>query len=406
MHDQAPLASSGERSVSLRNALVFVQVALSLPLLIGAGLFLHSLRNLRGIDIGFVKENVFLANLNPSLNGYPTERIRSLYNDLLSRVRSLPDVRAASLTTTSPISGGWDQLGVRVEGYQPRQDENMSPNAAVISPGYFASLGIPFVAGRDFTEQDTASRAGVVIVNQSFARYFFASANPIGKHMTTNDDPGAPPDMEIIGLVEDAKYVSLNEKPRRHFYAALAQAPRLFDMTLQVRTTGDPRRVADLIRAQLRELDPNLPIYAATTLEIQIDDSLTGERLLTWLSSLFGILATLLAAIGLSGVVAFSVARRTREIGIRVALGARRSDILRLILSQTALPVGVGLAVGLAGAFGLSRLLGGMLYEVRSTDPLSYVSASLLLGGVAALAAYLPARRATKVDPVVALRYE
>jgi predicted lysophospholipase L1 biosynthesis ABC-type transport system permease subunit len=243
-------------------------------------------------------------------------------------------------------------------------------------------------------------------VNQSFARYFFGSANPIGKHMTTNDDPGAPLDMEIIGLVEDAKYVSLNEKPRRHFYAALAQAPRLFDMTLQVRTTGDPRRVADLIRAQLRELDPNLPIYAATTLEIQIDDSLTGERLLTWLSSLFGILATLLAAIGLSGVVAFSVARRTREIGIRVALGARRSDILRLVLSQTALPVGFGLAVGLAGAFGLSRLLGGMLYDVGSTDPLSYAAASLLLGGVAGLAAYIPARRAIKVDPVVALRYE
>lgn len=406
MYDKSPLASSGERSFSLRSALVFVQVALSLPLLIGAGLFLHSLRNLRGIDVGFVKENVFLANLNPSLNGYPTERIRSLYSDLLARVRSLPDVRAASLTTSSPISGGWDQLGVRVEGYQPRQDESMSPNAAVISPGYFASLGIPFVTGRDFTEQDTASRPKVVIVNQTFARYFFGGANPIGKHMTTNDDPGAPLDMEIVGIVEDAKYVSLNEKPRRHFYTALAQEPRLFDMTLQVRTSGDPRRVGDLIRAQVRELDSNLPIYAATTLEVQIDDSLTEERLLTWLSSLFGILATLLAAIGLSGVVAFSVARRTREIGIRAALGARRSDILRLVLSQTALPVGLGLAVGLAGAFGLSRLLGGMLYEVGSTDPLSYVAAGLLLGGVAALAAYLPARRATKVDPVVALRYE
>src|SRR5215831_19141161 len=406
MHDRVSLGSSESRTFTLRSALVFAQVALSLPLLIGAGLFLHSLQNLRGINLGFVKENVFLANLNPSLNGYTTNRIRTLYGDLLARVRSLADVRAASLATSSPISGGWDQLSVKVEGYQSSPDENMSPNAAVVSPGYFATLGIPFIAGRDFTEQDNTSRTNAVIVNQTFARYFFGNSSPIGKHMTTNDEPGAPLDMEIVGLVEDAKYVRLNEKPRRHFYAALAQAPRLFDMTLQVRTTGDPRRIADLIRGQVRELDPNLPIYAATTLQVQIDDSLTGERLTTWLSSAFGILATLLAALGLSGVVAFSVARRTQEVGVRVALGARPSDILRLILSQTALPVLLGLAVGLAGAFAVSRLLTGMLYEVRPSDPLTYAAASLLLGGVAALAAYWPARRAAKIDPVTALRFE
>jgi putative ABC transport system permease protein len=406
MHDQAPLLSSEKRTFNLRAALVFVQVSLSLPLLIGAGLFLHSLQNLRGINTGFVKENVFLANLNPALNGYTTDRIRMLYNELLARVRSLPDVRAASLTTSSPISGGWDQFGVKVEGYQSSQDENMSPNSAIISPGYFASLGIPFVAGRDFNERDNPSATKVVIVNRTFARYFFGGSNPIGKHMTTNDDPAAPLDMEIIGVVEDAKYVRLDEKPRRHFYTALAQEPRLFDMTLQVRTADDSRRIADLIRAQVRELDPNLPIYAATTLEVQINDSLTEERLLTWLSSAFGILATLLAAFGLSGVVAFSVARRTREIGIRMALGARRGDVLRLILSQTARPVGLGLAVGLASAFALSHLLTGMLYEVRTTEPPTYTAASLLLAGVAALAAYLPARRATRVDPAVALRYE
>jgi len=406
MHDRVPLGSSESRTFTLRSALVFAQVALSLPLLIGAGLFLHSLQNLRGINLGFVKENVFLANLNPSLNGYTTDHIRTLYGDLLARVRALTDVRAASLTTSSPISGSWDQLSVRVEGYQPGQDENMSPNAAIVSPGYFATLGIPFIAGRDFTEQDNASRTRVVIVNQTLAHYFFGSSNPIGKHMTTNDEPGAALDMEIVGLVEDAKYVRLNEKPRRHFYTALAQEPRLFDMTLQVRTTADPRRIADLVRGQVRELDPNLPIYATTTLQVQIDDSLTGERLTTWLSSAFGILATLLAALGLSGVVAFSVARRTQEVGVRVALGARPSDILRLILNQTALPVLLGLAVGLAGAFAVSRLLTGMLYEVRPSDPLTYAAASLLLGGVAALAAYWPARRAAKIDPVTALRFE
>ena len=406
MHEQAPLLSAQTHSITLRSALVFVQVALSLPLLISAGLFLRSLQNLRGINIGFVKENVFLATLNPALNGYTISRIRTFYNELLERVRSLPGVRAASLTTSSPISGGWDQLGVKVEGYQPKQDENMSPNAAIISPGYFGSMGIPFVAGRDFAERDNASASRVVIVNQTFAHYFFGASNAVGKHMTTNDDPGAPLDMEIIGVVEDAKYVSLHEKPRRHFYTALSQEPRLFDMTLQVRTADDSRRIADVIRNQVHELDPNLPIYATTTLEIQINDSIAGERLLTWLSSAFGILATLLAALGLSGVVAFSVARRTREIGILMALGAGRGDILRLILNQTGPPVGLGLVVGLAGAFGLSHLLAGMLYEVRPLNPLIYAAAALMLSGVAALAAYVPARRAGQVDPSIALRYE
>jgi predicted permease len=406
MHGEAAVTVSREHVFSLRNALVFLQVALSLPLLIGAGLFLHSLRNLRGVDTGFVKENVFLANLNPSLNGYSTERIRSLYGDLLARVRILPGVRAASLTTSSVISGGWDQDSVRVEGYQPRQEEEVSPNNAIISPGYFSSLGIPFVSGSDFTDQDTAARPKVVIINQTFAHYYFGDANPLGKRLSMDDDPKAPLDMEIIGVVRDAKYVNLREKPHRHFYTALAQQPRLFDMTLQVRTANDPRSIGDLVRAQVHDLDPNLPLYATTTLEIQIDNSLIAERLLSWLSSMFGMLATLLASVGLSGVVAFSVARRTREIGVRMALGAQRRDILFLAMSQMVPAVGVGLAVGLVAAYALNHLLGSMLYDVGSTDLATFTGAGILLASVAALAAYLPARRAAQVDPLMALRYE
>jgi predicted permease len=406
LRNDAPSIASGERLFSLRSALIFVQVALSLPLLIGAGLFLHSLRNLRGVNTGFLKENVFLATLNPAMNGYPQEKIKSLYDDLLARVRGLPGVRAASFTTSSVISGGWDQEGVKVEGYQPGPDENMSPNAAVISPGYFATIGIPFVAGRDFTEQDTASRQKVVIINETMAHYFFGNKDPLGKKIGTDDDPKIPPDREIIGVVKDAKYVHLSEAPRRHFYAPMAQEERLFDMTLQVRTSGDPEKIADLVRAQVRDLDANLPLYATTTLEIQIDDSLTQERLLTWLSSLFGLLATLLASLGLSGVVAFSVARRTREIGIRMALGAQPRDILRNVVSHMAFLVTAGMAVGLASAYGLSRLLSSMLFEVHSADPLAFAGSCFLLAAVAALAAYLPAQRATQVDPVVALRYE
>ena len=406
LRNDAPSIASGERLFSLRSALIFVQVALSLPLLIGAGLFLHSLRNLRGVNTGFVKENVFLATLNPAMNGYPQERIKSLYDDLLARVRTLPGIHSVSLTTSSPISGSWDQEGVKVEGYQPGPDENMSPNAAVISTGYFATMGIPLVAGRDFTEQDTASRPKVVIINETMAHYFFGNKDPLGKKLGTDDDPKIPPDREIIGVAKDAKYVHLSEAPRRHFYAPMAQEPRLFDMTLQVRTAGDPEKIADLVRAQVHDLDANLPLYATTTLEIQIDDSLTQERLLTWLSSLFGLLATLLASLGLSGVVAFSVARRTREIGIRMALGAQPRDILRNVVSNMSILVTAGMAVGLAAAYGISRLLGSMLFEVHSADPLAFAGSCLLLAAVAALAAYLPAQRATQVDPVVALRYE
>jgi predicted permease len=406
LRNDAPSVASGDRLFSLRSALIFVQVALSLPLLIGAGLFLHSLRNLRGVNTGFVKEDVFLATLNPSMNGYSQARIKSLYEDLLARVRTLPGVLAASLTTSSVISGGWDQESVKVEGYRPGPDENMSPNAAVVSPGYFATMGIPFVEGRDFTERDTTSRPKVVIINETMAHYFFGTKDPLGKKIGTDDDPKAPPDREIVGVVKDAKYVRLSEEPRRHFYAPMAQEERLFDMTLQVRTAGEPDKIRDLVRARIHDLDANLPLYATTTLEIQIDNSLTQERLLTWLSSLFGLLATLLASLGLSGVVAFSVARRTREIGIRMALGAQPGDILRTVVSRMVLLVAAGIAVGLAAAYGLSSLLGSMLYEVGSADPYSFAGACLLLGVVAALAAYLPAQRATQVDPVIALRYE
>jgi len=293
-----------------------------------------------------------------------------------------------------------------VEGYQPGPDENMNPNAAVVSPGYFATMGIPFVEGRDFTEQDTAARAKVVIINETMAHYFFGNKDPLGKKIGTDDDPKVLPDREIIGVVKDAKYVHLSEAPRRHFYAPMGQEERLFDMTLQVRTSRDPEKIGDLVRAQVHDLDANLPLYATTTLEIQIDKSLVQERLLTWLSTLFGLLATLLASLGLSGVVAFSVARRTREIGIRMALGAQPGDILRNVVSHMAFLVIAGMAVGLAAAYGLSRLLGSMLFEVGSADPLAFAGACFLLGVVAALAAYLPAQRATQVDPVVALRYE
>jgi predicted permease len=406
LRDEAPSVASGARLFSLRSGLVFLQVALSLPLLIAAGLFLRSLENLHGINAGFVKENVFLAQLNPSLNGYSQERIKGLYEDLLARVRSLPGVRAASFASDSPLSGGWDSNSVRVEGYQPRPDEELSVNNSIISTNYFTSLGIPVIAGRDFSDQDDAAHPLVAIINETMARYFFGATNPIGKKMATSDDPKTPLNIEIVGLVKDAKYVNLKEGPRWHFYTAMAQQPRLFDMTLHARTAGDPGKLTELVRMQVENLDVNLPLYGTTTLEIQTEESLSEERIVTWLSSAFGLLATLLASVGLYGVVAFAVARRTREIGIRLALGAQRRSIFGTVLQHMFIVVGAGIAVGVAAAIAGSRLLGTMLFEVKSTDLWSYVEACVLLLCVAGMAAYIPARRATLVDPNEALRYE
>jgi predicted permease len=396
------MSTPGGGVLSPRGVLTLLQVALSLPLLVGAGLFLQSLRNLEDMDAGFQKENILLASLNPSLNGYPQDRVQSRYADLLAQLREQPGVRVASLTTASPISGGWDSLSVVVEGYQPRQGEDMNPNWAAISTDYFRTLGIPLLAGRDFTDQDAAAAPKVAVVNETMARYFFKDANPIGRKIGLEKVP----DTEIVGVVKDSKYTDLREKPRRHMYMPTMQQERLFDLTLAVRTTGDPRASADLVRGATSRVDPHLPLYDVTTLEAQIDVSLTADRMIAWLSILFGMLATLLSAIGLYGVVAFSAERRTREIGIRIALGALPGNILDLVLRQMGYIVAVGLALGAVAALALSRVIGSMLYGVRPLEPAVYLLAALLLAASAALAAYLPARRATRVDPVVALRHE
>ncbi len=265
-------------------------------------------------------------------------------------------------------------------------------------------MRIPIVAGRDFNEHDNLKSGNVGIINQTMARYFFGNRNPIGKKFGTDSD--TPPDIEIIGVVQDAKYVSLKEKPKRHFYVPVAQQPRLFDMTLHLRTNGDARPVVSLLRKTLQEIDPNVPLYNVSTLESQLDDSLSRDRLITWLSTAFGVLATLLATMGLYGVIAFSVAQRTREIGIRMALGAQRFDVLRLVLQQVAFLVLGGLALGTFISLGGIRAVGSLLYGIEATDPFAFLGAAAVLLVAAALAAFSPARRATHVNPTVALRYE
>jgi len=393
---------SGGGLLSLRSGLILVQVALSLPLLIVSALFLNSLQNLRGVDTGFGKTNVLIAGINPTLSGYSHEKTQNFYRDLLIGLRSIPGVQAASLSSDSPISGGWDELGLVIEGYQKREGERVDAQASLVSSDYFRSLGISLTAGREFNDQDSAGSLKVAVINEKMAHHFFGVANPIGKKIGTDDVP----DTVIVGVVKDAQYLSLREPPMRHFYIPITQEPRLRDLTMHIKTEGEPAAFVDLVRGHVQKLDPHLPLYEVKTLASQIDESLTQERLVTWLCTAFGLLATLLAALGLYGVLAFSVAQRTREIGIRLALGAQARDVFKLIIGQGMILVSIGVAIGVAASLVLTRFIGSLLFGVTPTHATTFVAVSVGLALVALLACYLPARRATKVDPLVALRYE
>ena len=394
--------TSAGRLLSLRSGLILVQVALSLPLLVSAALLLKTLQNLRSIDTGFGKENVLLASVNPALNGYQKERSTAFYDDLLAKTRALPGVKFASLATDSPISGGWDRIGVVVEGYTPKQGERMSCDATWVSSDYFKALEIPFVTGRDFDDHDRVGAPKVVIVNEGMAKHYFGTTDVLGKHIGFEDVA----DTTIVGVVKDAQYINLRESRRKHFYLPTTQEKQLTGLTLHVKTLSSPDVVAEQLRAQLKAIDPHLPLYNIKTLSTEIDQSLLQERLVTWLTLAFGVLATLLTALGLYGVLTFSVARRTREIGIRVALGAQRRDVFQLIMIRGVILVGIGVAIGLATSFGLSRLMSSLLFGVAPNNIATLVGVSAGLIVVGLLACYIPARRATKVDPMVALRYE
>jgi predicted permease len=394
--------TSAGRLLSLRSGLVLLQVALSLPLLIGAVLLLRTLQNLRAVDTGFSKNDVLLASVNPSLNGYSADKSRLFFDELLGRMRALPGVTAASLATDSPLSGGWDRNGIVVEGYTPREDEKMSVDVTYISPDYFKTLDIPLASGRDFNAQDAIGSPPVVIINEKMAQYYFPGQNPIGKRIGLEKVP----DRTIVGVVKDAKYVSLREPLRRHFYTPIMQEKNLLGLALQVRASGDPESITSAVRNQVREMDPHLPLYDIKTLAAEIDQSLVQERLVTWLTTSFGMLATLLVVIGLYGVLSFSVVRRTREIGIRVALGAQRTHVFLMVMKHGMILVFAGAVVGVAVSVAVSRLISGLLFGISPTNVITFAIAAIGLITVALIACYIPARRATKVDPLVALRYE
>jgi predicted permease len=395
---------AGTRSSRLRAAFVTAQLTLSVVLLIGAGLFIRSLQAANRIDPGFRVDRALLVPINLGLLRYQETEGKNFYRSLLARVESQPGVERASLVRFTQLGFSFAQFQVFKEGGRASQtDEGLSTGFNVVGPNYFATMETPLIRGRDFAETDRQGAPGVVVLNETLAARLWPGEDALGKRVSVSGPAG--PFLQVVGIVRDGKYRSLAEPPHSYIYQPLLQS---YDpsMTLVVRTKGEPQSVAAAVREQIRALEPNLPIAEMKTLRDQLDLSLFPSRLAAWTLGGFGVLALLLAAIGIYGVVNYSVTQRTREIGVRMALGATATDVLRLVLGEGFFVIGGGLVLGLLLAAVATRVIASFLYGVGTTDPLTFAGVPLLLALIALGAAAIPTVRATKVDPLVALRDE
>jgi len=384
-------------------SLVGAQVAVSMLLLIGAGLFLRTLYNLKNSNVGYNPDHLLLMNVDPVSAGYRGDEVGRAMKNLLDRVRALPGVRSATFSENGLFSGYESGQDIEVEGFTPGSDKDRIARFDQIGPDYFTKIGIPVLLGRDMSERDVPGAPRVAIINDTMAKFYFHGANPIGKHIRYGKDIS----LEIVGVVRDAQDHDFRDEPLRRFYVSYFQpVDGITTANFEIRTDGNPGNLSAALRQEVQAVSRNLPILSIKDVRELMDASVVQERLIAKLSSFFGLLAVVLAAIGLYGVMSYAVARRINEIGIRMALGAARSNVIGMILGEVAMVIAFGGVAGIGVAFAATRLLKSFLFGLTAMDPISFGGAAALLAVVGALAGYLPARRAARIDPMVALRYE
>jgi len=390
-------------SLFLRKGLVTAQVALSFLLLFGAGLFVRSLQNLKGTETGIELDNLVTFQIAPALSGYTDQKAAQLDRDLLERLQSAPGVKSASMSAVAILSGGeWDS-SMSVEGHRAADGEDMQAYMNALSPGYFQTMKIPILDGRDFTRMDLKETATVAIVNRKFAEHFFPGRSAVGKRVGWGAGANSKLNLEIVGVVADSLYEGPREGVHRQvFVPNWGRGSAAF----YVRTQTSTSDAYTTIRNEVRQLDSTLPVYEMKTLEGQLDETLLTDRLIALLSAGFGLLATILASVGLYGVMAFVVARRRKELGIRLALGAQPGFIIWLVMREVLLLLAIGLAVGIPAAMALGRYVSTQLYAIQPHDPQIAMWTMAILSIVSAAAGLIPAHRASRIDPILALRYE
>ncbi len=396
------VAGSGG-SLFLRKSLVAAQVALSFLLLFGAGLFVQSLQNLKGTDTGVALDNLITFQLSPALSGYDDTRTGTLYTQLQERLASSPGIVSAAWANVAILSGDeWDST-MSVEGHQAKDGEDMQAYMNMLSPGYFTTMKIPLLEGRDLRPGEGAEMPRVAIVNRRFAEHFFPGKSALGRHLGFGDRPGTKLDIEIVGVAADSLYEGPREGVRRQVFIP-SWGNR--GATFYARTRSASTSAFTQIRGELHALDPGIPVYQMKTVEGQLDETLLTDRLIAMMSAGFGLLATVLASVGLYGVMAFVVARRRKEMGLRLALGADPGHVVWLVMQEVLVLLGLGLAVGVPAAIGLGRLVGSQLYGIQPNDPWMALTTVALLAFVSAAAGFIPAYRAGRTDPNLALRCE
>jgi predicted permease len=405
LKDQAGQVSAGGAAARFRKSLVTAQIALSLLLLISAGFFLKSLVNISKVDLGIRTENLITFGLSPELSGYSFERSAAFFEKLEDRLRSMPGVTSAAGSLVSLIGGNNWGTNVSVDGFVAGPDTDTHSMYNEVSSGFFSTMGIKLLAGRDFTRADNLTSQKVAIINETFARKFHLKvSDAVGKRMQRG--AGGKNDIEIIGVVQDTKYSSVKDTVPPLHYSPYRQNKQFGSSSFYVRTALDANQMIPQIRKLVAELDPQLPVEEIRTMEQQVKQNVFLDRMITTMASSFAVLATLLAAVGLYGVLAYSVARRTREFGIRLALGAGTSSVRNMVLKEVCVMIAFGALVGIPAALGLARLFESLLFGLKGNDALVIGSSTVVLALVSLLAGYLPALRATRIDPMVALRYE